>query len=284
MKKIILLFSLALFGFLLSSCGGEGGGGDAPENADIKISTSLGDIYIQLYDDTPKHKENFLKLAGEKFYDGTLFHRVIPNFMIQTGDPDSKKAQPGQMLGNGGPGYDIPAEIRPQYYHLRGAVSAARLPDQQNPEWKSSGSQFFIVTGKTVTDEELTQLENGINQQILIPRRQAVFNALPENKWARGINLEALRESNPDSFKIVTDKLNVGYQAFLEKEPLLKYSDEIRAQYKSQKGFPTLDYMYTVFGKVVKGIEVADKISNRKRDGMDRPEEDISMTVTVLKK
>ena len=111
----------------------------------VLIKTSLGDITIALYDETPLHKENFIKLVNEKFYDGVLFHRIIQNFMIQTGDPNSKQAKPGEMLGNGGPGYTIPAEFNPNLSHKRGAVAAARLGDQVNPRKESSGSQFYIV-------------------------------------------------------------------------------------------------------------------------------------------
>ena len=114
--------------------------------ADIKISTTLGDIFVRLYDETPKHRDNFIKLAKEGYFDGTLFHRVIKDFMIQGGDPDSKGAPAGKNLGTGGPDYTIPAEfVYPQLFHKRGALSAARLGDEVNPERESSGSQFYIV-------------------------------------------------------------------------------------------------------------------------------------------
>ena len=124
----------------------------------VLISTSLGDITIALYDETPKHKENFLKLAGEGYYDNVLFHRIIKNFMIQTGDPDSKNAAPGQPLGMGGPDYRIPAEFVPELYHKRGAIAAARMGDNVNPKKESSGSQFYIVDGKKWTRDEMNQI------------------------------------------------------------------------------------------------------------------------------
>lgn len=126
----------------------------------VLIKTTLGDITIALYDETPLHKENFLKLVNEKFYDGVLFHRIIKNFMIQTGDPNSKTAQPGAQLGNGGPGYTIPAEIHPKYFHKRGALAAARLGDNMNPERASSGSQFYIVDGNKFPASDLPRYSN----------------------------------------------------------------------------------------------------------------------------
>lgn len=125
----------------------------------VEIETSYGTIRILLYDNTPLHRDNFLKLVEQGFYNGTLFHRVIQSFMIQGGDPDSKNARPNQLLGQGGPGYTIPAEIIPENYHKRGAVAAARLPDEVNPKRESSGSQFYIVQGRTYTEQELSQIE-----------------------------------------------------------------------------------------------------------------------------
>ncbi|MCH2214147.1 MAG: peptidylprolyl isomerase [Flavobacteriales bacterium] len=124
----------------------------------VIISTSFGDMTVRLYDDTPLHKENFLKLTKEGYYDGLLFHRVIQSFMIQGGDPDSRNADPGKALGTGGPGYTIPAEFRPQYIHKKGALSAARQGDAVNPDKESSGSQFYIVQGKVVSSESLTRM------------------------------------------------------------------------------------------------------------------------------
>lgn len=124
----------------------------------VLISTSLGDITIALYDETPLHKENFLKLSKEGYYDGVLFHRIIKEFMIQTGDPDSKNARPGQMLGMGGPNYTVPAEFVPELCHKRGAVAAARQGDQVNPKKASSGSQFYIVDGKKWTSAEMSMI------------------------------------------------------------------------------------------------------------------------------
>jgi cyclophilin family peptidyl-prolyl cis-trans isomerase len=125
----------------------------------VEITTSYGTIKILLYDNTPLHRDNFLKLVKEGYYDGTLFHRVINNFMIQGGDPDSKNAKPGRMLGQGGPGYTIPAEFNSENYHKKGALAAARAGDDVNPSKSSSGSQFYIVQGRPFSDLELNQME-----------------------------------------------------------------------------------------------------------------------------
>ncbi len=145
------------------------------ENKDtrIVIKTSMGDMVAVLYANTPYHTKNFLKLIDEHFYDGLLFHRVIKDFMIQGGDPDSKDAPAGKALGSGGPGYTIPAEITPTYFHKRGALSAARLGDQMNPTRRSSGSQFYVVTGKVYTENELNQMEKQLRSEFTPEQRKA---------------------------------------------------------------------------------------------------------------
>lgn len=130
------------------------------QQTQVRMKTSLGEITLLLYDDTPMHRDNFIELINKKFYDGILFHRVIPGFMIQAGDPNSKNAKTGDRLGSGNPGYTVPAEFRPQLYHKKGALAAARLGDQANPKKESSGSQFYIVTGKVWTNNELNQMES----------------------------------------------------------------------------------------------------------------------------
>lgn len=191
----------------------------------VKISTAHGDIVLKLYNETPQHRDNFLKLAEEGFYDGTLFHRVINGFMIQGGDPDSRDAAPDQMVGSGGPGYQIPAEIVEGLIHGKGALAAARQGDQMNPERKSSGSQFYIVQGKVFTPEELDQMELQMGKNLTPQQRQT---------------------------------------------------------YTTIGGTPHLDNAYTVFGEVVEGLEVLDKIAATPTGVADRPVEDIPMTVEVL--
>jgi peptidyl-prolyl cis-trans isomerase B (cyclophilin B) len=216
MKKINFLLSCACFCLLLS-CNSGGGGTFA------LIETDQGNIKIKLYDSTPKHRDNFVKLANEGYYDGLLFHRVISGFMIQGGDPDSRNAPPGQLIGQGGPGYEIDAEIGAP--HFRGALAAARQPDMVNPQKKSSGSQFYIVQGKSVTDQEL--------------------DAQQQRK---------------------------GFQ----------YTPEQRKLYSQIGGTPFLDGDYTVFGEVVEGMEVVDKIANMPRNQQDRPNQDVKMKVKIL--
>ncbi len=198
----------------------------SPEHCRVLLITPMGDMSIELSDLTPKHRNNFIKLAESGYFNGMLFHRVIPGFMIQGGDPDSKDAPKGKALGMGGPGYQIDAEITPQLIHVKGALSAARMGDNVNPLKKSSGSQFYIVQGAPVTDEMLDQYEL-------------------ENGW--------------------------------------EYTPEQRALYKKYGGSPFLDGNYTVFGRVLDGLEVIDTISNAPRDPRDRPLEDIHFQIEVVK-
>ena len=139
----------------------------------VLIKTSVGDITIKLYNETEYHKNNFIKLVEQNFYDGVLFHRVINAFMIQTGDPDSKNASADKQLGRGGPGYTIPAEITPKFYHKKGALSAARTSDQMNPTRRSSGSQFYLVTGKVYSDSELNMFEKQAHTKLTKEQREA---------------------------------------------------------------------------------------------------------------
>lgn len=191
----------------------------------VLISTKYGNMKVALYNETPKHRDNFVKLAKDGYLNGTLFHRVIQNFMIQGGDPESKNAKPGQMLGNGGPSYTIPAEFVPKLYHKKGALAAARTGDNMNPQKASSGSQFYIVQGKKYTDAELDAIEGRIGKKIPADQRQA---------------------------------------------------------YKTVGGTPFLDGGYTVFGEVVEGMDVIDKIAAVKKGANDRPEEDLKMTVKLI--
>ncbi|HEK19554.1 peptidylprolyl isomerase [Mucilaginibacter sp.] len=200
-----------------------------PKNQYVRLTTSYGSMIIRLYNETPKHRDNFIKLTKEGFYNGTLFHRVIQNFMIQGGDPDSRdttKNQKGKELGNGDLKYTIPAEFRDSLFHKRGALGAAR---EDNPAKASSGCQFYIVEGKRFTPGKLDTLENTRLKGRKIPA------------WQRDI-------------------------------------------YTSVGGAPHLDQNYTVFGEVVMGIDMVDRVAAVKRDTRDRPEEDVPMTVTLLSK
>lgn len=148
------IYQLSIICILVACCWGC-----KPKERTATIATDLGNIKIKLYNETPIHRDNFIKLVESGYYNGTLFHRVVPQFMVQGGDPDSKNAQPGQALGNGEPGYTLEAEIVPTLMHKRGALAAARLGDQENPQRRSSGSQFYLVQGRIFTDDEMNLIE-----------------------------------------------------------------------------------------------------------------------------
>lgn len=189
------------------------------------ISTEYGDMKVRLSNATPQHRDNFIKLANEGFYDSLLFHRVIENFMIQGGDPDSRNANPNQMLGQSGPGYTVPAEFVDSLIHVKGALAAARLGDRQNPQRNSSGSQFYIVDGQPLTEANLQNLEQNFKKS---------------------------------------------------------YTPEQRQRYLEVGGSPVLDKEYTVFGQVVEGLDVIDKIAAVPTGQANRPTRDVRMTVKVL--
>ena len=217
MKKIALFIALALVAATAFS-----------QSTKVLIETSMGNMTVMLYDDTPLHRDNFVKLAESGFYEGLLFHRVINNFMIQAGDPMSKNAAPNARLGNGGPGYTIPAEIvYPTHFHKKGALAAARTGDNVNPKRESSGSQFYIVQGQKYTDMKLDQFEKALGK------------------------------------------------TFTNKE---------RDAYVTVGGTPHLDNQYTVFGEVVEGLGVVDKIAAVETAPGDRPVEDVKIIkMTVVK-
>lgn len=192
----------------------------------VEIETKYGTMVAVLYNSTPKHRDNFIKLAKEGYYDGTLFHRIIRNFMIQGGDPDSKNAAPEKQLGNGGPGYTIPAELVDTLIHKKGALAAARLGDMVNPQKESSGSQFYIVQGAPVPSEQLIMMGAQTGR---------------------------------------------------------KYTKEQQATYAKVGGTPHLDGGYTVFGQVISGMEVLDKIASVATQPGDRPVEDVAMKVRVIR-
>jgi len=243
--------------------------------AKVLIKTTLGDIRVRLYDETPQHRDNFLKLASEGYYNGTLFHRVIKNFMIQGGDPDSRGASPSARLGSGGPNYTIPAEFNPALYHKKGALAAARQGDEVNPEKRSSGSQFYLVTGEVYSAGKLTQMEKQLAQQQL----QSIFNGLVVQNRSRILEMRKNRDQ-AGIMKIQEELQQQTYAIAKEKgEP--KYSAEQREVYTTVGGTPFLDQNYTVFGEVVEGLDVLDKIQAVATQPGDRPVEDISMEVSV---
>jgi cyclophilin family peptidyl-prolyl cis-trans isomerase len=279
MKKILTapLFLLILLTAFYGCSGKKNKDTSRGGNKDtyVTLKTSLGNIKIHLYDETPLHRNNFIKLSKEGFYNGVLFHRVIRHFMIQTGDPDSKHAQKGELLGNGGPGYTLPAEIRPDLFHKRGAVAAARLGDIQNPEKASSGSQFYIVQGRKFTDAELDKAEKRID----VMMRNAVYYHF----------IQKLTKAYTDSGK-APDQAVIQQEAMLEATDSIskikpyRFTEKQREIYKTEGGAPHLDGNYTVFGEVVEGMDIVDKIASVPTDKNDRPLEDIRILKVTLSK
>ncbi|MBR5481360.1 MAG: peptidylprolyl isomerase [Bacteroidaceae bacterium] len=242
----------------------------------VKISTPKGDIRVRLYDETPQHRDNFVKLVNEGFYNGTLFHRVIKGFMIQGGDPDSIGAPAGKMLGTGGPGYNVPAEIvYPQLFHKRGALCAARQSDEVNPERESSGSQFYLVYGKVYTPQELKQMEKQMSMQ----QEQAIFNKLVQQNRSQILELRKAR--NQAGLQELQDQLIAETKKQMKELPAPKFTPEQQEAYTTIGGTPFLDNQYTVFGEVESGMEVVAEIQQCATLSADRPKEDISMTMTI---
>lgn len=240
----------------------------------VDIKTTLGDIKVKLYDDTPIHRDNFLKLVREGYYNGVLFHRVIKDFMVQTGDPNSKTADSTAVLGSGDPSYTLEAEINyPRHFHKYGALAAARTGDQVNPERRSSGSQFYIVTGKKIDLRTLDVMEQRANNE----RKQAYFNHLSKSHIAEIKRL--MSEGNREALNSLRDSLAKITEENVKDEPM---PEEIKKTYLEQGGTPHLDGAYTVFGEVVQGMDVVEQIQNEETDPRDRPKKDvrvISMTV-----
>lgn len=242
----------------------------------VEIKTTLGDITVKLYDDTPLHRDNFLKLVKDGYYEGVLFHRVINNFMVQTGDPDSKDAPAGKMLGSGNPGYTIEAEIDyPKHYHKYGALAAARTGDAVNPERRSSGSQFYIVTGQKVSKNQLDMM----TQQSVMSERRAMFNKLASE------HMDSIKSMQASGDKEGLEKLQNELIKKVEAEiPGAPLDESIAADYTTIGGTPHLDGQYTVFGEVLEGMDVVEKIQNMETDRNDRPVEDVKiLSVKVLK-
>lgn len=240
----------------------------------VRIHTTKGDMVVELYNETPQTRDNFIKLVKNKFYDSTLFHRVIQGFMIQGGDPDSKKAPPGKMLGNGDVGYTIPAEIKPDLFHKKGALACARMGDNVDPTKASSGCQFYIVQGKVYTDDELNQMEERQNMGI----KQQIFTTIidkPENARLKQKFVQYQQQSNIDSLRALAATIEPQIDSIYAKSPKFSYTPEQRKAYTTIGGTPHLDGNYTVFGEVIEGLNVVDSIAAVKTGPGDRPIQDV---------
>jgi cyclophilin family peptidyl-prolyl cis-trans isomerase len=268
------LLALILMAATINSCGGASSQNakaqTAQDETKVLIKTTVGDITIKLYNETPQHRDNFIKLVNEHYYDSILFHRVIKDFMVQAGDPESKNAQKGAQLGAGGPGYTIPAEfVYPKYFHKRGALSAARQADQVNPERKSSGSQFYIVTGKTYDKYELQDLEKQLRQR----QGQGVFDRLVAQNMDSIMNMQMAGDN--DGIMKLQEELNEKTNQILKEQGPFKFTEEQVDAYMSEGGTPFLDNDYTVFGEVIDGMKAVYKIEQAGTDMNDRPRKDI---------
>ncbi|MDE6297869.1 MAG: peptidylprolyl isomerase [Muribaculaceae bacterium] len=270
MKTKILVALIMLSTFFQQNIMGEN---TIPAGPVVDIKTTEGDIKVKLYDDTPAHRDNFLKLVNEGFYNGVLFHRVIKDFMVQTGDPDSKNAEPGAMLGSGNTGYTIEAEILyPKHFHKYGALAAARTSDMVNPERRSSGSQFYIVTGNKYKESDLAMFAaQGLNE-----KKIAYFNDLARK------NKDKIEQLMAADDKEALEALRQELIKETEENVKSELPAEVVEAYTTVGGTPHLDGQYTVFGEVLEGMDVVEKIQNAVTDKNDRPHEDIrviSMTV-----
>ena len=245
----------------------------------VVMHTTLGDITLKLYNETPTHRDNFLKLVNDGTYNGLLFHRVIKEFMVQGGDVTSKDAPMNKQLGAGDLGYTVPAEfVYPKYFHKKGALCAARTGDEVNPEKASSASQFYIVTGKKYSDSELKQMEKQLENRL----KQSIFARLQaENKSKI---MELYRSGDKAELAILRDTLIGKTELEAEKrKDEAKLTEEQKEIYKTVGGVPFLDNQYTVYGEVVDGMEVVEKIEKSKTNRQDRPTENISIiSVEVL--
>lgn len=273
MKKLLALVLLAFIGVGMSCSRAEKGG----SNSMVLIKTEFGNMKLKLYNETPEHKKNFLKLVDEGFYDELLFHRVINKFMIQGGDPDSKNARPGVRLGGGSPGYTVPAEFVPKYFHKKGALAAARKGGSSNPEKRSSGSQFYIVQGFVHTAGKLDTME-------MVMNNRAKNDLMKKKLKAATQELNQFRSSNDQAgFNARVAEIREEVDSIWTTMDKVSFSPEQREAYTTIGGYPSLDGEYTVFGEVVEGLEVLDKIAAAEVDKFNRPKADVKMEIELIK-
>lgn len=265
-RRLIKLFSLLLI-FIVYSCDTPG----ANDSVFVLIKTNEGDIKVKLYNDTPIHRDNFIKLVNTGFYEGVSFHRVIKDFMIQAGDPLTRidSGNIPDSLKN----YTLPAELNPQYYHKKGALAAARQGIDVNPYMRSSGTQFYIVQGTKYTDDELNKAEQRINSQI----KQGKFNILIRE------TSDSLKASGVAATEAeIQEAASIKMFQFLSTTPDFKFTEEQRLLYTTKGGTPRLDGTYTVFGEVTEGLDIVDRIASEKTDASDKPLNNITILKTRI--
>ena len=237
------------------------------ENTLILMKTTLGDIKLKLYDGTPLHRDNFIKLVNSGFYDGISFHRVISSFMIQAGDPLTRSENIPKSADSL-KYYTIPAEFNSQYFHKKGALSAAREGNETNPEMRSSGTQFYIVQGTVLTDHEIDLAEQRLTNNLSQAMFAKLLKEVADSAILSGIQLtegEIQQKASSRMFEYLSSNQNI------------KLSADQRTIYKTIGGVPRLDRTYTVFGEVIEGIEIVDRIAAVKTDNYNRPVSDIKI-------
>jgi len=244
----------------------------------VQLETEYGNVIIKLYNETPLHRDNFVKLVKDGFYDSLLFHRVIKYFMIQGGDPLSKNADSVVQLGNGDMGYKIPAEFNPKLFHKKGALAAAR---DNNPEKASSGCQFYIVQGKTLSVQEL---ESVMNNKNLAKKQELLYKFYQSDSIQKAVGeIQALGDK--DKLKSYIEKLQVTVDSLYNKGQQYTYTPMQVKAYLEDGGTPHLDGDYTVFGEVVSGLDVVDKIAAVTTRSSDaRPLKDVRMKIHMYTK
>jgi cyclophilin family peptidyl-prolyl cis-trans isomerase len=267
-RSVLILFSIWFFVLNGKS-----------QTTEIQISTNFGTMKFRLYDDTPKHRDAFIELAKDGYYNETLFYRVIENFLIQGGSKSSKNAPPGKRIGYGDPDKTVDDEILSHYFHKKGALCAPRQPDEINPFKQSDISQFFIVKGRVHSTGELDTMEIAVNRpirnkivkKVMNPEVREELGKLKEEK-----KVKEFRELAQD----VKDQIETEYNLQTE---TIEFSEEQRKAYTTVGGYPDLDGKYTIFGECISGFEVIDKIADLKTDKNNRPFTDVKIKVTILK-
>ena len=272
------LLMLGFLAIVLAACGAKSKKtNEMGKRTQVKIETTQGDILVELYNETPQHRDNFIKLAKQGTYDNTLFHLVIKEFMIQAGDPDSKEANDSAALGSGDVGYTIPAEILPQFYHKKGALAAARMGDEVNPKKESSGCQFYIVTGRKFREAQLLDMVAQKNNY----RVKAIFSQLQAKHAKEFFKLRKAQDKQ--GLIALQDSLEAQAYELAKQQETPGFTPEQMTAYTTIGGAPHLDGEYTIFGQVLEGIETVEKIEAAKTGRADRPVENIRiLKMTVL--
>lgn len=279
MKKIVLFLLLAL---TMGACKAEKKGevytrSVAEGETVVLFETSAGNFKVKLYNETPKHRDNFIKLVKAKTYEGIIFHRVIKSFMIQAGDPTAKNVPPGEACGAGDIGYTVPCEIvYPKYYHKFGALAAARENDDVNPKRESSGCQFYIVTGQKWTQPKLEFKEKELNDA----RLKVYFDSISASHHDEIVSLRKAKAV--DKLSALQDTMEAQAKQKLQENPAFKITPEMLKDYTTLGGTPHLDNAYTVFGEVIEGFDVINDIQQVRTDRRNRPVDDVTIIKVSL--